>query len=121
MNDLNDTCVMCGETYIPEGEGMVCPKCQANGGPQVALKNIHIENSYTTWSTTMMYGKILIESWQNYRNVRANRVLNRSYAGMYLEWYLHNIGYWLTRPFIKNGKIKSINERCKHVDLEEHK
>ena len=98
---------MCGKFYIPEGEGMVCPECSANGGPQVEVKNIHIENSYTTWSTTMMSGKMIVECWQKYREVRVDRVLNRSYRGMYIEWYLHNIGYWLTLPFIKNNKIKT--------------
>jgi hypothetical protein len=45
--------------------------------------------------------------------------LNRSYRSMYIEWILHNIGYYITLPFIKNEKIKNINERCKHVDLDE--
>ena len=84
------------------------------------MKNIHIENSYNTWSTTMMWGKIFMECWQKYHEAKADRVLNRSYTGMYIEWYLHNIGYWLTLPFVKNEKIKAINERFKHVDLEEH-
>lgn len=52
--------------------------------------------------------------------VSANRVLNRSYFGLYLEWYLHNIGYYLTLPFIKNERIKALNLRFKDVDLEEH-
>lgn len=121
INNTSDTiCVACGKPMV-EGEGMVCKECLAAGGPDVPLKNIHIENSYNTWSTTMMYGKIMIECWQNYQEIRADKVLKRSYKGMYLEWYLHNIGYWLTLPFIKKEKIKALNERFKHIDLEEHR
>jgi hypothetical protein len=67
-----------------------------------------------------MWGKITMESWHEYQDTEAYRVLNRSYISMYIEWYLHNIGYWLTLPFIKNEKIKALNKRFKHVDLEEH-
>ena len=42
------------------------------------------------------------------------------YRDMYIEWYLHNIGYWLTLPFKKNPKIAALNERFKHLDLEEY-
>ena len=119
MINGQDICVVCGKP-MTEGEGMVCKQCLLTSG-YVPLKNIHIQNSYNTWSTTAMYAKILIESWQQYNDVKADRVLKRSIVGMYIEWYLHNIGYYLTLPFIKNDTIKALNERFKHVDLEEHK
>ena len=119
--NLNDVCVMCGKYYISEGEGMICPECLQNGGPIVLVKNIHIENSYKTWRPDTMWSKIIMQSWFKYHNIKADRVLNRSYRGMYLEWYLHNIGYYLTLPFIKNQKILTLNKRFKHVDLEEHR
>lgn len=84
------------------------------------MKVIHIENSYNTWSTAMMYGRIMVKCYEMYDEIFADQVLNRSWQGMYLEWYLHNIGYYLTLPFIKNEKIKALNKRFKHVDLEEH-
>lgn len=34
-----------------------------------------------------------------------------------LEWWLHNIGYYLTLPFIEDPKINALNERFAHVDL----
>jgi hypothetical protein len=34
-----------------------------------------------------------------------------------IEWWLHNIGYYLTVLFVTNKTIKSLNERFKHVDL----
>ena len=84
------------------------------------MKNIHIENSYKIWSTTMMWAMIAVECENKYNSLRADQVLNRSYISMYIEWWLHNIGYWATLPFINNEKIKSLNERFKHVDLEEY-
>lgn len=84
------------------------------------MKNIHIENSYNEWSTTMMWAMINTECYDKYHIFFADEVLNRSYRGMYIEWWLHNIGYWVTLPFIKNEKIKALNTRFKHVDLEEH-
>lgn len=120
MVKMTDRCVVCGE-YMTEGEGFVCRTCQKDEGICLAFKNIHIENSYNTWLTTVMWAKITVSSWEQYKDMNADRVLNRSYRGMYFEWYLHNIGYWLTRPFIKIKTLQAINERCKHVDLEEHK
>ena len=84
------------------------------------MKVIRIENSYKDWDYRMMWCKITLECYKQFQMCRADRVLHRSYIGMYIEWYLHNIGYWLTLPFIKNEKIKTLNERFKHVDLEEH-
>ena len=85
------------------------------------MKNLHIENSYNTWSTGSMHEQIVKACRKRYFSSHADIVLNRTYRGMYIEWYLHNIGYYITLPFIKNEKMRSINERCKHVDLEEHK
>ena len=67
-----------------------------------------------------MFEEIEYASLVCYGQLFANKVLNRSYRSMYIEWYLHNIGYWLTLPFIKKDNIKVLNERFKHLDLEEH-
>ena len=84
------------------------------------MKNIHINNSYNIWSTNRMY-EILVEKLPDDETCFPDDYLNRSLKGIYIEWYLHNIGYWITLPFIKNETIKQINYRCQHVDLEEHK
>ena len=84
------------------------------------MKNIHIENSYKIWSIPNMVCEIEWLCRKKYNSTNADQILNRSYRGMYIEWYLHNLGYWLTLPFIKNKKIKALNNRFKHVDLEEH-
>jgi len=84
------------------------------------MKSIHIENSYRIWDKQKMHYMIYAEFNQKYNEIDVQFSMNRSYNGMFVEWYLYNIGYWLTLPFIKNEKIKALNERFKHVDLEEH-
>ena len=84
------------------------------------MKNIHIENSYSTWLISKMTSKIMNNCYEKYNTPFADKVLNRSFDSMYIEWWLHNIGYYLTLPFINNKEIEKLNERFKHVDLEEH-
>lgn len=85
------------------------------------MKNIHIDDSYEVWSTKNMNYEISMLCNILYSDFDADKVLNRSWSGMYIEWWLHNIGYYLTLPFIKNDKIKVLNKRFKDVDLEEHR
>ena len=82
------------------------------------MKNIHIENSYNIWSTKKMKRRIRRKSSELCGLYDAEGYLCRSYWTMYIEWWLHNIGYYLTKPFIENSKVKALNERFKHVDLE---
>lgn len=83
--------------------------------------NIRINDSYNTWNIDIMYMDISEKCRIKYDTNHADVALNRSYFSMYIEWYLHNIGYWITLPFVKNEKIKALNERFKHVDLEDHR
>ena len=76
------------------------------------MNEIFIYNSYKIWSWKMMKS-ILMNYTQDPRSD-----LGRSYTGMIIEWYIHNIGYYLTLPFPGMWKI---NERFKHVNLESHK
>lgn len=84
------------------------------------MKSLHIENSYNVWIIDDMRFIIQGKCFDKYGSRLADNVLNRTYRGMYIEWYIHNIGYWLTLPFIDNEGINKINQRFKHVDLEEH-
>ena len=84
------------------------------------MKNIQIKDSYGVWDTVVMLRLINEKCKEQYGIAVADCILHRTYKSMYIEWWLHNIGYWITLPFIKNVKMKKINERCKHVDLEEH-
>ena len=85
------------------------------------MKVLHFQNSYSIWFIPVMHRMIRNESMRKYNTFSADKILNRSWRGMYIEWYLHNIGYWLTLPFIKNKNIETINRRFKDLDLEEHK
>ena len=85
------------------------------------MKNLHFNNSYNIWDTTTMWGMINEECAKKYDQLFADDVLNRSYNGMYLEWYLHNIGYYLTLPFCEYDFIRRLNIRFRDLDLEEHR
>ena len=99
------------------------------------MKNIHIENSYKIWRPRIMEFQILttadiyfvVAVLFDKRFIKKllrgclKEKYNRSIYTMYIEWWLHNIGYYLTLPFCWIKKFKSWNERCKHVDLEEWK
>ena len=76
-------------------------------------KHVQIKNSYNTWRRTAMVNAIFLA---------ADFVPDITWMVMHtpilvIEWWIHNIGYYLTLPFIKNPKIKALNERFKHVDL----
>ena len=86
----------------------------------IKVKNIHIDNSYNIWKPKKMRNRILYKSLKEYESSNPEILLNRSYESMYIEWILHNIGYYCTLPFCGITKVKEIHERCKHVDLEEH-
>lgn len=83
------------------------------------MKNLHIENSYRIWRKYDMFVSITNKCKDEYGNYLADKILNRSYFGMYVEWWLHNIGYWATIPFTKIAYMAWLNERFKHLDLEE--
>lgn len=82
-------------------------------------KSIQIKDSYRTWSPYAMRANILFECNLKYGTFLADSLLNRSYQSMYIEWWLHNIGYYITKPFCFIPFIKKINLRCRDVDLEE--
>ena len=84
------------------------------------MKNIHIENSYNIWNISKMK-EILIEKVSDVSSELPEIFLNRTYKSMYIEWILHNIGYYLSLPFTNKDYFKKINNRCKHVDLQEWK
>ena len=73
-------------------------------------KHIQIKNSYKIWKPSVM--KHLIEF-----RCRLDRFIPKSYTPYIIEWWLHNIGYYLTKPFISLPFINKINIRCKDVDL----
>lgn len=82
-----------------------------------SMRNVHIQNSYKIWNIHTMKKLILYKLYEISFSKNPEEFLNRSYKSMYIEWILHNIGYYITLPFIHNDYLKNINNRCKHVDL----
>ena len=81
--------------------------------------NIRIRDSYSIWNPKMM--KLLIQerTFSKYNLYNADSLLSRSYQSMYIEWWFHNIGYYITKPFCFNDFINEINLRFKNVDINE--
>lgn len=80
------------------------------------MKSIQIIDSYRLWKPSAMKNFIQFAVYLKYRSLSPEELLNRSYQSMYIEWWLHNIGYYLTRNI---AIFDVINLRCKDVDLEE--
>lgn len=72
-------------------------------------KHIQIKDSYNIWKPSAMVKAIA--------DMVPNCTKSPKAAFLIVEWWLHNIGYWVTLPFVSLAKIRSINVRCKHVDL----
>lgn len=85
------------------------------------MKSIQIKNSYNIWKPSRQRAYANIKARLQYGRYSANGYLNRSWKSIYIEWWLHNIGYYITLPFCKFSWVRKINLRCKNVDLEEWK
>ena len=72
---------------------------------------LHFDNSYKIWSPIQMLN--MMQNQCGSKNV--TDVMNRSLLSLYIEWWLHNIGYYLTKSF---PSLISYNLRFKDVDLE---
>lgn len=83
------------------------------------MKNIHVDNSYNIWKPSKMKDIIDKKCYEQYNSYFPEVELNRDYDSMYVEWWMHNIGYYVTKPFCFIEPIKKINLRCKDVDIEE--
>lgn len=83
------------------------------------MKNIQIKDSYNIWNASYMQYLIEKQCYNQYQSYLPEVQLNRNYFSMCIEWWLHNIGYYVTKPFCSNERIREINLRCKDVDLEE--
>lgn len=82
---------------------------------------IKIKNSYKVWARETMKSRMIACAFVQQNVTNPEKLLNRTYRSMYIEWYLHNIGYYVTLPFTKIEALRKINLRCKDVDLEEWK
>ena len=69
---------------------------------------ITIVDSYLIWSITKI--NLLLSQYGD-----VSLLLNRPKWTIYIEWWLHNIGYYLTLPF---QFLSKYNLRFKDVDLD---
>ncbi len=83
------------------------------------MKSIQIKDSYDVWLPRDHRWYANRESYLKYGEHKANICLHCSWISIHIEWWLHNICYYMTKPFIKNEKMKAYNLRFKDVDLEE--
>ena len=82
-------------------------------------RNLHIENSYCISKSNTMKTLIKQICIATYMDSDPEKVLNRSYKSMIIEWYLHNIGYYITKPLCFISFVKKLNERFRCVDINE--
>ena len=85
------------------------------------MKNLHINNSYNIWDTSKMRSLINEKCLEVYSSDSPETILHRTYWSMFVEWWLHNIGYYATKPFCNIEFFKMINLKCKDVDINEWK
>lgn len=83
-------------------------------------EGIQIENSYQVWSTTQINSLVQQKTLVKYGTEDAKTALNRGHLSIYIEWWYHNIGYYITKPFCFIEAINKINLRCKDVNLEQY-
>ena len=85
------------------------------------MNNLHIFDSYRTWSMRKIKEEIDDYAFGVYGSLEPEKLLNRSYKSMYIEWWLHNIGYYITKPLCFIDLFYFINAKCEDVDLQEWK
>lgn len=83
------------------------------------MRNIHIDYSYYIWNIADMKFLLDEQAYYSCGTFDAEHFLNRTYKSMYIEWWLHNIGYYITLPLRFIPCFKKLNERFRDIDLEE--
>lgn len=75
-------------------------------------KHIQIKNSYKIWRPKVMKPYIYAEP-----TIYSPYPEHFNYTPYIIEWWLHNIAYWLTKPLTFIPAIKRLNIRARDVDL----
>ena len=84
-------------------------------------KYLRVYDSYAFWSISAIRQLLTEACCAKYHCGEVDKLLNRSWTGIYIEWWLHSIGYYLTKPFVdKKQSMRELNKRFRHVDIEEH-
>ena len=83
------------------------------------MRVVTIPDGYKYWHPKLICTVIELVCYNKYK-MSSIVALNRLQTSLLFEFYLHNICYYVTKPFI--GKIKfmrELNLRSKNVDLEQ--
>lgn len=78
-------------------------------------RHIQIKDGCVLWRPSKMRVFIYYEYNRKY-GYYSGRVI-KYFKPLVIEWWLHNIGYYLTKPFIRFKKINALHHRFKDVDL----
>lgn len=77
-------------------------------------KHIQIKDSYKIWKPKTMI-RTIIQTLVEMNDL--DLVMSLKYELILIEWWIHNIGYYLTKPLVFIPFFKSLNLRFKDVDL----
>ena len=72
-------------------------------------KHLQYKNSYKIWNPIEMIDYVMIDIGFRPKHLYKLNIV--------LEWWAHNIGYYITLHFTDCKKLERINRRCKDVDL----
>ena len=84
------------------------------------MKHIQIKDGSKIWRPSEMKAALQDACAEKYDNPFPEVVLNTPYSMLYLEWWLHNIGYCLTRGADSAMWIRVCN-RCRDIDFVERR
>ena len=77
-------------------------------------QHIQIKDSYKIWKPFKMECLIFCKLYHIVANINFTIT---NYNSLFVEWWIHNIGYYLTKPFTFIPWVKALNLRFKDVDL----
>lgn len=83
------------------------------------MKSIQIKDSYDVWLPRDHKWYANQESYIKYADKDASHLLRRSWISIHIKWWLYNIGYYITKKFIKNENMRVYNLLFKDIELEE--
>ena len=76
--------------------------------------DVQIKSSYCIWKPSKMRNLLFFKV---YNLTQAKHIVIKNYNPLIIEWWIHNIGYYLTKPFVFIPWVKALNVRFKDVDL----
>ena len=102
----------CGSCVFEKGVRVQVPSFT----PKVfCMNSLKIIDSFNIWSIEQMSKLIDLQLLEKFGSLNVEEILNRPRFTLYIEWWLHNIGYYATLFF---DFLEHYNLRFKDVDLQ---